>query len=246
MKPKAITKIVIDVLMTLALLFLMGYQFWANEAHEWVGACMLALFIVHNVLNVNWYRNLFRGKYTPMRVMGLCVNVFLLVAILAQMRSGITMSGHVFAFLPAKGGMALARRLHILGAYWGFTLMSLHLGMHWGMFVGIAKKDMRIRTPQATIAVTIVGALIAAYGVHAFAKRDLLAYMFLKTEFVFMDFSESILLFYLDYLAMMGLFIFIAHYCSKALRKCGEKKRKKANAGNGKQQRFSETLAKAE
>ncbi len=33
-KPKAICKILIDVLMTLALLFLMGYQFWGEVAHE--------------------------------------------------------------------------------------------------------------------------------------------------------------------------------------------------------------------
>ena len=34
MKPTAIIKIVVDVLMTLALLFLMGYQLWGEAAHE--------------------------------------------------------------------------------------------------------------------------------------------------------------------------------------------------------------------
>ena len=32
MKPKAVFKIGIDVLMTLGLLFLMGYQFWGDVA----------------------------------------------------------------------------------------------------------------------------------------------------------------------------------------------------------------------
>lgn len=27
----------VDVMMTAALLFLMGYQFWGEKAHEWVG-----------------------------------------------------------------------------------------------------------------------------------------------------------------------------------------------------------------
>ena len=34
MNPKSILKIVVDVLMTLALLFLMGYQFCGDTAHE--------------------------------------------------------------------------------------------------------------------------------------------------------------------------------------------------------------------
>ena len=38
MKPKARFKIAVDALMTLALLFLMGYQFWGDAAHEWAGA----------------------------------------------------------------------------------------------------------------------------------------------------------------------------------------------------------------
>ena len=33
MKPKAVVKIAVDIMMTLALLFLMGYQFWGDMAH---------------------------------------------------------------------------------------------------------------------------------------------------------------------------------------------------------------------
>ena len=51
MKPKAVFKIVVDILMTLGLLFLMGYQFWGDVAHEWVGAGMFLVFILHHILN---------------------------------------------------------------------------------------------------------------------------------------------------------------------------------------------------
>lgn len=30
----------VDLLMTAALLFLMGYQFWGDVAHEWAGTLM--------------------------------------------------------------------------------------------------------------------------------------------------------------------------------------------------------------
>ena len=43
--------------------------------------------------------------------------------------------------------------------------------------------------------------------------------MLLKSEFVFLDYGESIFLFYIDYFALMGLCIFIAHYLTKLLRK---------------------------
>lgn len=38
MKPKLKIKCGIDILMTFALLFLMSYQFWGEQAHEWAGA----------------------------------------------------------------------------------------------------------------------------------------------------------------------------------------------------------------
>ena len=71
----------------------------------------------------------------------------------------------------------------------------------------------------------ILGIVIAGYGLYVFMTRDLVTYMFLRTQFVFLDYSESPLSFYIDYLAMMGLFIWIAHYLSAILQKSGKKKR---------------------
>lgn len=229
MKPRMIIKIAVDILMTLALLFLMGYHFWGNTAHEWAGAGMFVLFIAHHILNLNWYKSLFKGKYTVFRILQIVIDVLVFVTMLALMYSGIIMSREVFAFLPINGGMALARRLHILGSYWGFILMSLHLGLHWNMLIGYARKIVKIKeiSPIRSIIFFLLGLLIGAYGLHGVISRDLLTYMLLKTEFVFMDFGESKLLFYLDYLAMMGLCIFIAHYGSKLIRKLTGKKKEK-------------------
>ncbi len=218
MKTKAKVKWTLDVLMTSALFFLMGYQFWGEAAHEWIGAGMLVLFIAHQACNWNWYKSLFRGSYTPMRILQCMINILTLAAMLALMYSGITMSRHVFAFLPIGGGMALARRLHILGSYWGYLLMSLHLGLHWGM---VWNRVGKRRTPQrnAQAAGFIISLLMAAYGIYVFIKRNFLTYMFLRSEFVFLDYEESRLLFFLDYLALMGLCIFMAHYGAKLVKR---------------------------
>ena len=223
MKGKGSLKIIVDVLMTVLLLFLMGYQLWGEEAHEWAGAGMFVLFIAHHVLNRGWHKGLFKGKYTRVRILLTGIDLLLFAAMLAQMYSGILMSRHVFAFLPFDTGMALARRLHILGSYWGFTLMSLHLGMHWKMLLG--------KLPTEKILFSLISLAIAGYGLYAFVKRDILTYLFLQTEFVFLDYGESILLFYLDYICMMGLWIFIAHYGTKLLRKATEKKKRAEKKG---------------
>lgn len=220
MNKKAIIKLAVDILMTFALLFLSGYQFWGEALHEWVGALMFVLFIAHHLLNLSYYKNLFRGKYTAVRIITLFIDCLTLISMLAQMYSGIVISRYVFNFLPIDGGLALARKLHILGAYWGFIVMSLHLGLHWSMIIGVLKKALHIKRPNKARAVisAAAGILIAGYGIFAFIKRDFLTYLALKSEFVFLDYDEPWLIFYLDYIAIMGLCVFVSHYALKLVK----------------------------
>lgn len=225
MKPKAKFKLAVDLLMTLALLFLMGYQLWGETAHEWAGAFMLVLFIAHHVLNAVWYRNLFRGKYTGIRILTSAVDLVLLAVMICLMASGIIMSRHVFAFLPISGGMGTARLVHMAACYWGFILMAFHLGLHWGKMLARFRQmsGMDRSSGIRRIVLWIAGVLTAGYGLYAFVTRDLATYMFLRTQFVFLDYSESPISFYIDYLTMMGLFIWIAHYLSVILLRSGRK-----------------------
>lgn len=224
MKPKMVIKLTADVLMTLALLFLMGYQFWGETAHEWLGAGMFALFILHHCLNANWHKRLLNGKYTSSHILTLCVDLLLFAAMLMLMYSGIVLSRHVFAFLPIESGLAPARKLHILGAYWGFLLMSVHLGLHWNMILSMTAKQLRLKPSKVRRTVLFVAtAMIAGYGVYVFLSRDFPTYLFLHSEFVFLDYDEPKIQFYLDYLALMGLCIFLAHYGGKLCRRRKEK-----------------------
>lgn len=188
---------------------------------------MFILFLVHHGLNGNWHKNLFRGKYSPSRIFMLIADILLFLSMIGLMVSGIMLSNHVFAFLGIHGGMSFARLLHIAASHWGFVLMSLHLGLHWGMLLGLAGrtlKKQKSRSGKGSIPFFIVGAVIALYGLTVFISRDFPVYMFLRTQFVFLDFNEPVPLFYLDCLSMMGTFIFLAHYASGALRKLSGKK----------------------
>lgn len=220
MKPKARLKVGVDALMTLALLFLMGYQFWGDAAHEWAGAGMFVLWIVHHLLNWNWYKSLFRGAYTPFRILQLVLDLAVFAAMICLMVSGMMLSNYVFAFLHLSGRLSLARLMHMASSYWGFVLMALHLGLHWGIFIGLARNifGMQKASRLRSAAWFLVGAAIAVYGAVVFLRRNLLVYMLVQTQFVFLDFGESKVLFYLDYLAMMGTCIFLTHYAGRLLR----------------------------
>lgn len=221
MNVKKYIKPVIDILMTLALLILSGYQFWGESAHEWVDAGMFLLFIAHNILNLNWYKSIFKGKYSAMRIMILCVDCLTLISMLTQIYSGIVISRYVFNFLPINSGLAFARKLHILGAYWGFLIMSFHLGLHWNMIIRITKKSLHIKELNkiGTGIMNVIGLIITGYGVYAFVKRDFFKYLFLKSQFVFLDYSEPKIAFYFDLLAIMGACIFIAYHSLKLFSK---------------------------
>lgn len=233
MKPKMILKISIDLVMTVLLLLQMAYMLIGNTAHEWIGATMFVLFILHHVLNIRWYRNLFKGRYSGFCVLQTAVNFSVLLCMLGLMVSGIIMSRDVFSFLPIDGGMGFARMLHMVAAYWGFLLMSAHLGLHWGMIMGMVRKIRKQKEPSKiqTWTLRILVLLISGFGVYAFVKHNLLSYMFMKNQFVFFDMQQPLISFLTEYLAMMGLWACLSYYISRAVQKFSVKKTDKLKEG---------------
>ena len=67
MQSKTIGKIIVDLGMTVLLMLLMAFELIGRTAHEWIGAGMFVLFILHHILNLKWSKNLFHGKYSAYR-----------------------------------------------------------------------------------------------------------------------------------------------------------------------------------
>lgn len=227
MKPKMILKLAVDIGMTAALLLLMAYELVGQAAHEWIGIGMFVLFVIHHILNGSWIRNLLRGRYNPVRIMQTGLVLLILCAMAGLMVSGIILSRHALSFLPIKGGRSFARNLHMLSAYWGFVLMSVHLGFHWSMMMGMAKKFSPKPSAVRKWVLRILALVIAGYGVYAFIRRDIGIYMLLRSHFVFFDYEEPLVFFYLDYIAVMGLFIWIGNYVCVGLRMIGKGRNEK-------------------
>ena len=219
MKRKQIIKIIVDILMSVILILLMAYSLVGEAAHEWLGIGLFALFILHHVLNNRWSRNVFKGKYTPFRILQTVLVFLSLSSMTGSAISGIVISRHALAFLPISGGTSWARTLHILSGYWGFVFISLHIGLHWGAMMNGMKKMFKKSFAVRTWIVRAIGWMIAGYGAYAFIIRDIGSYMLLKIQFVFFDLAEPLIFFLLDYIAVMGLFVFIGHYLSVILKK---------------------------
>ena len=222
MKPILKIKIAVDAAMSVSMLLLMSYGLVGEAAHEGIGMGMFVLFVMHQVLNRRWIRAVPYGHYTPLRIVQTVLAGLIFLCIIGSMVSGIVLSRHVFSFLPKHGGYELAGNLHILCAFWGFMPMSLHLGMHWNMFLTVARRYLQPNKIRTWV-LKIAGYLFTAYGVIAFVRRDVGLYLLLESHFVFFDYSEPLALFLLDYLAVMGLFVAVGYFVNRLLSNVNRK-----------------------
>ncbi|MDE6849524.1 MAG: DUF4405 domain-containing protein [Ruminococcus sp.] len=225
MSKKFIFKVVLDILMLMAMPVLMAYMLAGEVIHEWLGTGIFVLFILHHILNFQWIKNIFRGKYTASGIIKTVINFLILLMIIGLAYSGIILSRHVFSDLNIDASRADARKIHMFCSYWGFVLMSLHFGFHWDMFLGIAKKFTKKKSVLKTAVLRILTAVIAGYGIYSFRKREIGSYMIMKIEFTFFDTEESLSAFIVDYLTVMGLFAIVGYYVMYILRAMSKKRR---------------------
>ena len=214
MKPKQIFKILVDVVMTALFMLLMAYHVTDNRQHEWLGVILFALFILHHILNVKWYKGLVKGKYSAARILMVFINFLLFAAMVGMMVSGIMLSREVFGFLHLRAGM-FGRRLHMTSTAWGYLLMSMHIGLHWGMVVAMVKRKLPQRGKWAGYIGKGIAVLISAYGVYALITRQLIERLFLRVHFAFFDYEEPVIFFFADYMSILILFAAISYYLLK-------------------------------
>jgi len=211
----------INILMTLLLMVAMAYHYTGPMWHEITGTAMFVLFILHNALNYRWYKSLAKGRYNAARVLMLVTNCLLIVDVLLLMLSGISMSFYVFSFLPASVSIPSARSVHLIASYAGFLLISFHIGLHMrGVFGKIWNKIKLFSEKQkglGFIRVLFVLSVVAAcfYGIYALKERNFWGYVSGSVMFAFFDYAELPLWFFLDYAAIMFLFVMSAFLLQK-------------------------------
>lgn len=218
MNSKVVRKLILDIIMTVCLFLLMAYELIGRHIHEWIGVGLLLLLVVHHIFNRRWSKSIFKGKYSPYRILQTMLVILLIFCMLTSMFSGIVLSRYIFNSIPIQLGHSLARNLHMISGYWGFVLMSLHLGLHWNLIICCGRKFVKGKSLWRVVVLRIFAGLISVYAIYALIERNILNYMFLKEQFVFFNFEEPLAFFFIDYISVCSLFICIAYYIGKAIK----------------------------
>lgn len=193
-------RIILDIIMTLLFIILMGYYVTDNIVHEVLGTITFVLFIIHNILNIKWYKSIFKGKHNFQRTFHIVINLLLFIAMLGIMISGIMISSDVFDFLNIKTTM-FGRSLHMISVSWGFVLMAIHVGLH---ITGIMNKlNTKMKNSTFEYVYYFILLLLIGFGIYSFISLKLWEEMFLLVDFKFFDYEQSTILFYLKYIAIL-------------------------------------------
>lgn len=134
-------KIIVDIAMFLLFLYLLSYRPGMGLLlHAKIGILLFILFLLHHVLNVQWYRTLHKGRYGFRRFLLTCFDFLLLAAMVCMMVSSLMLSGMVFPVVGIRMTHGW-RQLHVSASAWCFLLMAFHVGMHLqGMFHRLQRK----------------------------------------------------------------------------------------------------------
>ncbi len=180
MTKNKLTRTLIDSLMLILFIFEMSQREGRNIfLHAVLGTVLFALFIAHNILNIAYYKSLFRGKYPPRRVAMIAIDTALVLSLLVLIFSSVQISGMAFSFLPFKFEWL---PIHKAAASWMFVIMAFHLGLHTnGLF---NKIERRFSVGLGKWICFFCEILIFALGVFFFIKSRLWSAMIFYDRYV--------------------------------------------------------------
>ena len=216
-------RIILDVIMTCLFIILMGYYVTDNAVHEILGTIIFLLFIIHNILNIKWYKLIFKGKHNFQRIVHIIINLLLFIVMLGMMISGMMISSNVFTFLNISTTM-FGRKLHMISTSWGFVLMAIHVGFH---ITGVMNKiNVKIKKSIFEYVYYFILMLLSGFGIYSFIDVKLWEDMFLINEFKFFDYEQSALLFYLKYVSILIVISLVVYISLCLIKKLKNEKKK--------------------
>lgn len=195
-------KIIVDVLMTIIFIMLMCNQLTGVFAHEILGISVIVLFIIHQILNRNFYKSLFKGKYSKLRIAFLIIDILLLIMMIIMIFSSLMVSEHLFRGLHF-GSNYLGRVLHIISAYSIYMLIGLHLGLHYNTLIKLKKENKIILN-----VLLILFALV--FGINGFIKKEFIQKITLQSFFPLYSEDNAIMII-IDYVGILIMFVVIGY-----------------------------------
>lgn len=201
-------KIIINIFMTIFFIILMGYHITGNKIHEYLGVITLSLVIIHNCLNIKWYKNIAKGKYNLQRIFLMLIDLLLLIVTIGIAVSSMIISSEVFDFLNIQTTM-FGRRLHMLTTSWGFILISAHIGLHLNGLIMKFKDKLKNSTFEYVYYFILLSIIL--YGGYSFITTGFWENMFLLNDFSFFEFDKSPIIICIEYITILIFVAFIIY-----------------------------------
>lgn len=180
MTTKKIVKIIVDLLMYCDFIFLMSHDTVRDlSLHAWAGIGLFVLLIIHNFLNIWFYKNTIKGKYNFQRILLSVTAWILLVLMILMAVSSVYASGAVFEWSPFIFTQK-SRTLHLMSTSWGYMVMSFHLALHINSALTRLDKKILAKTGNTAgiILLVVLYLTITVLGSWAFMETQLWYFLF--------------------------------------------------------------------
>jgi cytochrome b len=138
------TKLLIDIAIFIGFLITMEPHTSGLTVHEWLATALLAVLIVHLLLNWDWIVRITRrfiGKMKSQSRINYILNWLLFIDGTIIMLSGFMISQSLMPALGIQLPRNFAwRELHNLSANLFLVLLGLHTALHWNWIVDACKR----------------------------------------------------------------------------------------------------------
>jgi hypothetical protein len=128
-------KIIIDVVMTVAVLVLMEPRATGLSLHEWGGLIICVVFMIHTLLNWKWVIRVARKFFKKLPIknrVNYILDALLIVGFFLIVLSGIAIARTIdFAWLTLPGSRFFWRSLHLSASLVTLIAAGIHVGLHW-------------------------------------------------------------------------------------------------------------------
>ena len=187
-------KIVVDILLFILMLLEYSRVYLPSEIHEIIGICLIILVLIHLTMNRNYFKAIWKGKYSFKRSFMLVVNVLFIITFSATCITGILSSQDILTVMNI-GNMTTVY-LHKIFAYASVIVLGMHLG------VNLTKLFNKFENKLIYIIIIILGA-------YSFIAVDF--WNHLIGNYGFSLVTGNILINTLEYLLIILMFSTLTH-----------------------------------
>jgi hypothetical protein len=206
-------KLIVDILMfiLMTLQFMRGYI--PPIFHEISGIVLFVLVIVHLILNKNYIKNLFKGRYNFNRALMAIIAIVFFATFFTSAILGMFSSQEALIFL--NRGNYNINHAHKVISFISLIILSLHLGINFNAMFG------KLFNKYSKTVFYIVEGVIIICGIYSFIDLDLITLV--SGRFGFSSFDGNPYIIYIEYISVILMITFLTYNVTKLANKINNK-----------------------